>query len=187
MELIPRDKMDEYRHQAVNRDYEESRAKTRTEYTRGHVFPKMYANNQDQADSTFTFTNVAPQTQLSNGEWEQHVETPMTGVIRRNCHPNYNNPAYIVTGVVPGDKWIPITRKNNNKPEDIKEGINIPSYYWTAFCCVDNNNQTVSGAYLVLQNQEVGVYERSEMSVNRLNTQLTKLYKQPFTIFGQLC
>ncbi|XP_053540150.1 endonuclease domain-containing 1 protein isoform X2 [Ictalurus punctatus] len=57
--------------QAVDLDYGKS------VYTRGHVFPHSYAANQDQANSTFTLTNIAPQTQNSNGAWEQQVEEPM--------------------------------------------------------------------------------------------------------------
>ncbi|KAF7689789.1 hypothetical protein HF521_013142 [Silurus meridionalis] len=36
--------------------------------------------------------------------------------------------AYVVTGVVPG----------NTK---LKNRVLIPSHYWTAFCCLDNNNK----------------------------------------------
>ncbi|KAI5108654.1 endonuclease domain-containing 1 protein-like, partial [Silurus meridionalis] len=137
MTLITVAEMDEYYNQAVNRDYAESQKNTipPINYTRGHVFPCGFAADQFQADSTFTFTNVAPQTQQSNEEWERQVETPMKNTIKNTCSPNNNNPTYIVTGVVPGNKWIPIKRKIYNDYKTIDNGVNIPSYYWTAFCC----------------------------------------------------
>ncbi|XP_053494068.1 endonuclease domain-containing 1 protein-like [Ictalurus furcatus] len=65
--------------QAVYKDY------TGSGYTRGHVFPRSYAANQDQADSTFTLTNIAPQTQNSNGAWAKQVEEPMLKEINKIC------------------------------------------------------------------------------------------------------
>ncbi|XP_060774059.1 endonuclease domain-containing 1 protein-like [Neoarius graeffei] len=188
MTVISPAEMDKFFHQAVNRDYAESQRTTGTEYTRGHVFPRQYATNQDQADSTFAFTNVAPQTQHSNGEWAERVETPMMRVINQQCRPDNNNPTYIVTGVVPGNKWIPITREVKEKRETIQNGVNIPSYYWTAFCCHNHQNERISMAYLTLQNEpNERTFEFSQMSVNRLNIQLTRLYKQEFSVFGTLC
>ncbi|KAI5108655.1 endonuclease domain-containing 1 protein-like, partial [Silurus meridionalis] len=188
MKLITDAEMDVYYNQAVTRDYAESQENTipGIKYTRGHVFPRQYAADQFQADSTFTFTNVAPQTQHSNGEWESQVETPMRNNITNLCSRNYNNPTYIVTGVVPGNKWIRIKRKINNVYKTIDKGVNIPSYYWTAFCCV-HNNVRISKAYLSLQNQPDGrTYEFTEMSVDRLNVQLSRLYEQEFSVFSKL-
>ncbi|KAI5087054.1 hypothetical protein C0J45_24408, partial [Silurus meridionalis] len=90
MKEITVDEMDEYSNQAVNRDYAESQTHTipPVEYTRGHVFPNQYAADQDQAESTFTFTNVAPQTQHSNGEWAKEVEKKMKNDIKTKCKPN---------------------------------------------------------------------------------------------------
>ncbi|KAF5882868.1 endonuclease domain-containing 1 protein-like [Clarias magur] len=180
--------MDAFFYQAVNRDYTDSSKYTNVAYTRGHVFPNQYGVNQDQADSTFTFTNVAPQTQHSNGRWAEQVEIPMRKEILRECKANDGKPTYIVTGVVPGTKWIPITRTERNKPKTFDRGINIPNYYWTAFCCVKTDNIRFSKAYLALQNEPNDkTFELSEMSVNILNSQLTRLYKQDFSVFGGLC
>ncbi|XP_053355442.1 endonuclease domain-containing 1 protein-like [Clarias gariepinus] len=180
--------MDGFFFQAVNRDYKESSNYTNIAYTRGHVFPNQYGVNQDQADSTFTFTNVAPQTQHSNGRWADQVETPMRKEIMVACKPDYENPTYIVTGVVPGTKWISIRRTERNKPKTIDKGINIPNYYWTAFCCVKTDDVRFSKAYLALQNDlNNKTFELSEMSVNILNSHLTRLYKQDFSVFGGLC
>ncbi|KAI5091162.1 endonuclease domain-containing 1 protein-like, partial [Silurus meridionalis] len=126
-EMIPPDqnKIEKIQNQAVNSDY------TNIGYTRGHVFPKKYAANQDQADSTFTLTNIAPQTKNSNTEWDKKVEKPMVGVIERICSLNKDQPAYIVTGVVPGKEWKFIRRG----VKIIKHGISVPSHFWSAFCC----------------------------------------------------
>ncbi|KAI5108653.1 endonuclease domain-containing 1 protein-like [Silurus meridionalis] len=190
MKEITDAEMDEYYNQAVNRDYIESNRINDIKYTRGHVFPRGYAADQDQADSTFTFTNVAPQTNHSNGEWAKQVEMPMKKEILRVCRPNNNNPTYIVTGVVPGNSRISIKRKYKNKVKG--KGVNIPTYYWTAYCCL-NNNVRISKGFLSQQNQPDGrTYELSKMSVDRLNVQLTRLYggssqAQPFKVFGDLC
>lgn len=187
MELIPKDKMDEFFHQAVSRDYEQSKKNTNSEYTRGHVFPLQYAGNQEQGDSTFTFTNIAPQTQHSNKKWDENVETPMMREIIKKCKPTFTNPTYIVTGVVPGNKWIPITRKEGNKAKIFDQGINIPSFFWTAFSCPDTKTKHIFQAYLVRQNEaNEKTYEFNNMSVNMLNAHLTRLYKQDFSVFGGL-
>ncbi|XP_053355441.1 endonuclease domain-containing 1 protein-like [Clarias gariepinus] len=185
MEQIPINKMDEFFHQAVNRDYEESESNTepKTKYTRGHVFPNQYAADDDQAESTFTFTNVAPQTAHSNNRWAEQVETPMKKEIPNVCNKS-DTSTFIVTGVVPGKNWISIKRKGKT----IEKGVNIPSYYWTAFCCYISKNETRSKAYLSLQNQpNIMTYEFSRMSVDRLNIHLTRLYNQSFSVFSQLC
>ncbi|XP_047669361.1 endonuclease domain-containing 1 protein-like [Tachysurus fulvidraco] len=188
MRKISDDEMDGFFHQAVNRDYIESGKYTKMYYTRGHVFPNQYAADRNQADSTFTFTNIAPQTQHSNGEWATEVETPMRKEIQRVCKQNYANKTFIVTGVVPGNKWISITRKDNNKDKIIDKGVNIPIFYWTAFCCYINKVTTISRAYLVRQNEpNPKSYVISRLSVDILNGRLSSLYKQDFKVFGDLC
>ncbi|XP_047669372.1 endonuclease domain-containing 1 protein-like [Tachysurus fulvidraco] len=180
MEKISDKKMYGYFHQAVNRDY----IKSRIPYTRGHVFPNQYAADRNQAGSTFTFTNIAPQAQHSNEEWEAEVETPMRGEIQRVCRQNNKIEAFIVTGVVPGNKWIPIRR--NDKRFD--KGVNIPRFYWTAFCCYINRDTTFSRAYLVRQNKRnPKSYEITRLSVDMLNGRLSSLYKQDFKVFGDMC
>ncbi|KAK2857390.1 hypothetical protein Q7C36_005310 [Tachysurus vachellii] len=185
MREITNDEMDGFVHQAVNRDYKDSRIP----YTRGHVFPNQYAADQNQADSTFTFTNIAPQTEHSNGEWATEVETPMRAEIQRECRQKNTIKAFIVTGVVPGNNWIPIRRNdNNNKDKTIVQGVNIPSFYWTAFCCYINPTTTISRAYLVRQNEpNPKSYEITRLSVDMLNSRLSSLYNQDFKVFGDLC
>ncbi|XP_060724972.1 endonuclease domain-containing 1 protein-like [Tachysurus vachellii] len=179
MREITNDEMDGFVHQAVNRDYKDSRIP----YTRGHVFPNQYAADQNQADSTFTFTNIAPQTEHSNGEWATEVETPMRAEIQRECRQNNQFKAFIVTGVVPGNNWISIMRKDKT----VVKGVNIPSFYWTAFCYY-NQTTTISRAYLARQNEpNPKSYEITDLSVDMLNRRLTSLYNQDFKVFSDLC
>ncbi|KAI5086641.1 endonuclease domain-containing 1 protein-like, partial [Silurus meridionalis] len=176
MIVSPRDveTVNKIKKQAVDLDYKD------TGYTRGHVFPNQYGANQDQAESTFTLTNIAPQTQNSNGQWAAQVETPMLKNITSLCRLDQNHLAYIVTGAVPGEKWIPIKR---NKKE-IKNGINIPSHYWSAFCCTDINKITnlVFGAYLAKLNN----FDLQTLDISKLNERLTELYGKDFTVFPGL-
>ncbi|XP_060774056.1 endonuclease domain-containing 1 protein-like [Neoarius graeffei] len=169
----PRDPGDIW-NQAVDSDYVGSG------YTRGHVFPNSYAAYQFQADSTFTLTNIAPQTENDNGEWERQVEQQMLRHLRDDCRLDQNHPAYIVTGVVPGDQWLPITRNNVRYPK----GINIPSHYWSAFCCTHINNiqERESMAYIA----EMGTFSVREPSLDKLNSRLTSLYGQSFSVFPGL-
>ncbi|XP_053540149.1 endonuclease domain-containing 1 protein isoform X1 [Ictalurus punctatus] len=160
--------------QAVHSDY------TGSGYTRGHVFPRSYAANQHQADSTFTLTNIAPQTQNSNGAWEQQVETPMRTEIKNICRLDQNHLAYIVTGAVPGKNWTKITRGKNN----YEKGINIPSHFWSAFCCTGKNDhkKLISKAYIA----ELENFNVRTPTIDNLNKRLTDLYGQDFSVFPGL-
>ncbi|XP_053494767.1 endonuclease domain-containing 1 protein-like [Ictalurus furcatus] len=166
--------------QAVNLDYKNCNDNNGIRYTRGHVFPRSFAANQDQADSTFTLTNIAPQTQNSNGAWEQQVETRMINEIKNICRVDQNHQVYIVTGVVPGNNWIPITRGGKK----YKDGINIPSHFWSAFCCTDRNNirKLTSKAYIA----ELENFRVRTPTIDNLNERLTKLYNRIFSVFPRL-
>ncbi|KAB5584653.1 hypothetical protein PHYPO_G00109980 [Pangasianodon hypophthalmus] len=160
--------------QAVDIDYKDSN------YTRGHVFPRLFAVSQSQAESTYTLTNIAPQTEHSNGEWERQVEKKMRGEIKNSCKLDQNYPVYIVTGVVPGKKWLPLKGKGREK----KEGINIPSHFWSAFCCTNKKYITgrISRAYIAEQEN----FNVQNLTIDDLNKQLTELYGQDFSVFPGL-
>ncbi|XP_027031251.1 endonuclease domain-containing 1 protein-like [Tachysurus fulvidraco] len=162
--------------QAVSSDY------TGTVFSRGHLFPYQFAADQDQADSTFTLTNVAPQTKDSNEQWAKQVETPMLRKINQSCKLDQNHQAYIVTGVVPGKDWIPITRDGKVH----QEGINIPSHAWSAYCCRNKTdyNQLIVNTYLA----ELDEFNLRRPDINNLNRRLTELYNTgtPFNVFPGL-
>lgn len=79
MTKISDNEMDEFVHQAVDRDYAGSG------YTRGHVFPRQYAADKEDRDSTFTFTNAAPQREHNNQIWAAQAETRMKKDIEAKC------------------------------------------------------------------------------------------------------
>ncbi|XP_058258299.1 endonuclease domain-containing 1 protein-like [Hemibagrus wyckioides] len=162
--------------QAVNSDY------IGTGFTRGHVFPRQFAADQDQSDSTFTLTNIAPQTEDSNGQWARQVEEPMLKEIKQSCKLDQNHLAYIVTGVVPGENWVTIQRDG----KEYQEGINIPSHAWSAYCCTskDDIKKLIVKTYLA----ELGIFTLRRPDINKLNKRLTELYNKgiPFNVFPGL-
>ncbi|XP_053532053.1 uncharacterized protein LOC128629187 [Ictalurus punctatus] len=129
--------------QAKNGDYKKSG------YDRGHLAPVFHATSQNCANATFTLTNIAPQIHLFNsGKWNM-IEKEMANVLNKDCI-NVGLRAFVVTGVVPG----------NNK---MNNSVQIPSHFWTAFCCLDNNNKTIrSSAYYGKKDDSVKEKDESE-------------------------
>ncbi|XP_047669370.1 endonuclease domain-containing 1 protein-like [Tachysurus fulvidraco] len=158
--------------QAVDSDY------PNIKFTRGHLFPYQFTANQDQADSTFTLTNAAPQALDSNQKWAKQVETPIRKEIKQGCQVDQNHLVYIVTGVVPGKNWIPITRDG----KEYNEGVNIPSHFWSAYCCTSNKGQLVARAFIAEQEN----FKVKHSKIQDLNTELTDLYKSAFSVFPGL-
>ncbi|XP_051748304.1 endonuclease domain-containing 1 protein-like [Ctenopharyngodon idella] len=109
--------------QALNGDY------VKSGFHKGHLAPVYHAESQDCADATFTLTNAAPQNSSFNqGQWRK-VEEMLAKDIEFKCQIQH---VYIVTGVVPGKKFLP--------DEKVKR-VNVPSHFWTAFCCLDHKNR----------------------------------------------
>ncbi|XP_073698778.1 endonuclease domain-containing 1 protein-like [Garra rufa] len=136
-------------HQALNGDYENSG------FDRGHLAPVYQANSQSCADATFTLTNAAPQDPSFNqGQWKK-LEGDIAKDLSNKCIPNKYTP-YIVTGVVPGT-------------QNIKNRVNVPSYFWTAYCCLDNNNKCKISSGFIEDNKKV---TPDEKSVNDLEKEL---------------
>ncbi|KAK3557636.1 hypothetical protein QTP70_032301 [Hemibagrus guttatus] len=162
--------------QAVDSDYKD------TGYTRGHLFPHQFAADQDQSDSTFTLTNIAPQTKNSNEKWAELVEEPMLKEIKQSCKLDQNHLAYIVTGVVPGENWVTIKRDG----KEYKEGINIPTHAWSAYCCTSKKDlkKLILKTYLA----ELDKFDLRRPDINNLNKRLTGLYDEeiPFNVFPGL-
>ncbi|XP_044216219.1 endonuclease domain-containing 1 protein-like [Thunnus albacares] len=115
--------------QAVNEDYKKSN------YDRGHLLPVNHRHTKSSADATFTLTNAAPQHPTFNrGIWKV-TESEVVKTLINNCLMKNLN-AHIVTGVVPGSTYI-----------GQKKDVNVPSHFWTAYCCRDNNIPKESGAF----------------------------------------
>ena len=167
-------------HQAVNDDYSLSG------YQKGHLYPHCQNCDQDQAESTFTLTNAAPQDGGHNKAWYNQVEKVSSNEISNLCQVGS---VYVVTGVVPGDEWL---EKENEKR------VNVPGYFWSAFCCTHREKKSeYSRGFLAttktgmrkLNSNKIHDWKMvaEEMSVQELNGKLTGLYATPFKVFGDLC
>ncbi|XP_066518345.1 endonuclease domain-containing 1 protein-like [Hoplias malabaricus] len=155
----------QYIHQAVNADY------YKTGFHRGHLAPVFHAKTQSCADATFTLTNAAPQDKIFNkGQWKK-TEKDVAILLVDKCK---GNSRYIVTGVVPDKNRTPLNKR-----------VTVPSHFWTAYCCIDNNHKvTASGGYLG-KNKQVQV---EALPVGELDKRLTALYGQrSFQVFGGKC
>ncbi|KAL2092843.1 hypothetical protein ACEWY4_012641 [Coilia grayii] len=150
--------------QAVNSDYT-------APYQRGHLYPRCHTCALDQEQSTFTLTNAAPQTSKDNIQWYHQVEK-LEQAVTAGCN---QNTAYVVTGVTPG-----VVQVGN--------GVNVPSHYWSAYCCRDINNQNrfISQGYM-LQMVGNGGAVANQPTVSALNTDLARKYGVPtFRVFGTI-
>ncbi|XP_036413405.1 endonuclease domain-containing 1 protein-like [Colossoma macropomum] len=164
-EMAPESSMLQIDNQAVNEDYDNSG------YDRGHLAPVYHARSPSCSDATFTLTNAAPQDRSFNrGQWRK-TERDVAHTLNQKCLPNS---AFIVTGVVP----------DYNKPP-LKNRVRIPGYFWTAYCCLDNNLQVKAARGFIGENRNIPV---KEMSVSDLDAVLTILYgNRPFSVFGGRC
>lgn len=158
--------------QALNDDYD-----NQSEYHKGHLAPVFHATSQSCSDATFTLTNAAPQEKSFNRRWFHYAEKPVSVILDKDCIKEGLR-VYVVTGVVPG-------------PATLNNRVRIPSQFWSAFCCLDNNDKTKhSGAYIGANHKDSTVTPRR---VQDLEAELTELYKAqlknniPFTLFGGHC
>ncbi|XP_058640040.1 endonuclease domain-containing 1 protein-like [Onychostoma macrolepis] len=140
--------------QALNGDYEKSG------FDRGHLAPVLQANSQICADATFTLTNAAPQNPSFNRDQWRKLEGIIAKELSDQCLPNKYS-VYIVTGVVPG---------NNN----INNRVTVPSHFWTAYCCLDNNNKCQISSGFIGKNENI---TPKRNTVKDLETELATLYK----------
>ncbi|XP_017572789.1 endonuclease domain-containing 1 protein-like [Pygocentrus nattereri] len=149
--------------QATGEDYKNSG------YDRGHLAPVYHSRSQSCSHATFTLTNTAPQNSSFNQDQWRITEEAVAQTLNSTCLPNS---AYIVTGVVPG-------------PDKIKNRVCIPSHFWTAYCCLDNNQQVIDSHGFLGENINDPV---QNMTIRDLEGKLTDLYgKGAFHIFGGKC
>ncbi|XP_050958657.1 endonuclease domain-containing 1 protein-like [Labeo rohita] len=139
-------------HQALNKDYVNSK------YDRGHLAPVYQANSQSCAYATFTLTNGAPQNPSFNRVQWNTLEGRIARKLSNEC--KLPNKAYIVTGVVPG------TENLNNR-------VNVPSHFWTAYCCLDNMNISLFSGGFIGKNEK---NPPEEKTMNDLKSELANLY-----------
>ncbi|KAI5090261.1 endonuclease domain-containing 1 protein-like [Silurus meridionalis] len=156
-------------HQALNEDYKNQTP--RCEYHRGHLAPVYHSSTQSCAVATFTLTNAAPQQASFNRRWFHYAESKMAKKMSTDCI-NKGLKAYVVTGVVPG----------NTK---LKNRVLIPSHYWTAFCCLDNNNKPKLSLGYYAENKKNSTI--NQVSLQGLERKLKIKYGQNFTVFPGGC
>ncbi|XP_048053725.1 endonuclease domain-containing 1 protein-like [Megalobrama amblycephala] len=139
-------------HQALDGDYENSG------FDRGHLAPVYQAQSQSCADATFTLTNAAPQDPSFNrGQWKE-LERNMAETLSKQCK-EYS--VFIVTGVTPGRNKIKTDR------------VNVPSHFWTAYCCLDKNGICQISKGFIGKNEN---NPPEEKNVNDLEKDLARLY-----------
>uniref|UniRef100_A0A3P9MP06 Uncharacterized protein n=1 Tax=Oryzias latipes TaxID=8090 RepID=A0A3P9MP06_ORYLA len=109
--------------QALNSDYVNNQG-----YNRGHLYPNCHAQDWNDKLSTFTLTNVVPQSiPFNSGSWAQ-MERCTKCFMENNCiNANGRIEAFVVAGAEPGET------KLNNK-------VSIPSRMWSAFCCYNSRD-----------------------------------------------
>uniref|UniRef100_A0A4W5LRI0 Uncharacterized protein n=1 Tax=Hucho hucho TaxID=62062 RepID=A0A4W5LRI0_9TELE len=144
-------------------------------YDRGHLNPAGH-HEGDASKATMTHTNVAPQNKMMNtGPWNRY-ETRLKNDLSVGC-----SKMYVVTGVVPSSStWV-----------DQNQRVNVPSHYWNAYCCTDNNGKPLkSGGALGPNPAQDDVTEHNSVteynSVTDLETELRRLLSvgNNFNIFN---
>lgn len=167
-EMTLQNKMPKSDLQAYNSYYEGSR------YDKGHLYPHCHAPDEETSESTFTLTNAAPQRCDFNNFWNDKVEEKVKKDLKDTCMKDEKTP-YMVTGVVPSTEKEYLTLKNSK--------VNVPTHFWTAYCCCDNNNKNCHFGGFIMQKEadEPEVFTTSK----NLNEKLSDLYnKKPFTVFS---
>ncbi|XP_029111961.1 endonuclease domain-containing 1 protein [Scleropages formosus] len=151
--------------QALNNDYDGSG------FDRGYLYPVLQNDDQCYVNATFTLTNAAPQDlSFNRGKWKK-IERKIIETLTQYCR---GIDSYIVTGVVPGNNFI-----NGNR-------VNIPSYFWSAYCCFDNNQKAIRrGGYINCNVKDTT--DPKEISVRELESNLTNNYRVTFSVFGGEC
>nr|XP_005170933.2 endonuclease domain-containing 1 protein-like [Danio rerio] len=148
-------------HQALDKDYDKSG------YDRGHLAPVYHANSQSCADATFTLTNAAPQEpNFNRGPWKA-LEGQIANDLFKTCTKKGCR-FYVVTGVVPG----------NGQP--VNNRVNVPSYFWTAFCCLNKNVCQFSGGAIGTNDNNGNI---KLLSVAGLQNKLQQFYGKAITLF----
>lgn len=151
-------------------------------YERGTLNPDEHQNEPDDKAATYTLTNVVPVVpEVNNLIWDKQEH-----MIRKRLNNYCRGTAHIVTGVTTSGKMI--RRENMNR-------IAVPTYLWSAYCCVDYDHNTPfmnrykfpSFAYYGLNKDENN--DMVEVSVQKLEEFLkkTEFVSQNFQIFVGDC
>ncbi|MBN3311473.1 ENDD1 protein, partial [Atractosteus spatula] len=142
--------------QAVDEDFQN--------WDRGHLNPAGHHSENVESFATFTLTNVAPMSKTLNTQHWNKYEQRLRDNLTAGC-----SHMYVVTGVVPGQN----TMVNR---------VNIPSHFWNAYCCTDNNDVPLRAGGAIAENTDYGYVD--EKGLSDLQLQLRGLlHAQNFDIF----
>ncbi|KAK6467285.1 endonuclease domain-containing 1 protein-like isoform X1 [Huso huso] len=147
-------------HQAVNSDYQ----KNSKIYDRGHLNPNGHHDMPGSRTATYTLTNIVPQTKLVNQQiWTDYETKLQTLQKNKKC-----KELYVVTGAVPSaNRWL-MNEKNEKR-------VNVPSHIWSAYCCVDNNDEPLENGGRLLKNEVFDeTYGISKTTSDKAKKQRTK-------------
>lgn len=147
-------------------------------YERGTLNPDEHQNEPDDKAATYTLTNVVPMVP----DFNYVIWNTQEHIVRKRLNNYCRGKAYIVTGITTSGMMI--RRDNMNR-------IAVPTYLWSAYCCVDYDHNTPfserykfpSFAHYGLNADESN--EIVEMPVLKLKEFLkkTKFVNQNFQIF----
>ncbi|XP_072530141.1 endonuclease domain-containing 1 protein-like [Salminus brasiliensis] len=156
--------------QAYNSDYDGAR------YDRGHLYPHCHAPSKMAAESTFTLTNAAPQRCDFNKFWYSKVEDKVRDTLKSDCV-NKGYFAYVVTGVVQSSGTFKVTVG--------KGQVNVPTHFWTAYCCCDQNNKNCKfEGYIMYREDDEPDKPKTPDDFDK---KLKDLYSEGFQVFPGKC
>ncbi|CAL8241533.1 unnamed protein product [Merluccius merluccius] len=104
--------------QALLEDYTDA-----VQYERGQLNPDGHQADPLDKASTYTLTNVVPQSREFTGPWARH-----RWLIRQRLNNFCSGRAFVVTGVTTAGSTV---RRGN------VDRVAVPDYLWSAYCCVD--------------------------------------------------
>ncbi|XP_075704681.1 endonuclease domain-containing 1 protein-like [Rhinoderma darwinii] len=150
--------------QAVNDDYRNSG------YSRGHVNPSGHHSSTSQV-STFTYTNMAPQDSTFNsGTWNQYEMFLREKILA--CQRNHVLSGVIISGSHPGEgKWL-------------RNRVNVPTFYWSAFCCVRSDGTRWAEGRL---GRNLSPFDVVTKGIPELEAILSKEYGGQVSLFSGGC
>ncbi|XP_038827150.1 endonuclease domain-containing 1 protein-like [Salvelinus namaycush] len=162
-----------YTHQAVNQDYDKDGKNKKVNI--GHIFPKSFAHQPVNQNSTFTLTNSVPQVKTFNeGSWGT-MECKVRKILLKQCLDNNVIKAYVVTGAVP------------SKSNTLNNRVNIPDIMWTAYCCLNKKNKWMAEAHWGENKEEPNKQVLNPHTLAELYDMLKQHYPGDVQVFPEKC
>ncbi|CBY31874.1 unnamed protein product [Oikopleura dioica] len=158
--------------QPIDEDYLGNNAEIKID--RGHLVPSAIMNQNEMAmKTTFTLTNVAPQSSNFNQRAWNQLECMVRTFMERDID---GEDAWIYIGTHGTKAWM-----NEDKPD--KRNVRIPAAYWKAFCYT--NGQT-SYSWVYYQENENDQTQSSPDLFMSAET-FSNTYYEGEPIFDEIC